>query len=162
MDTLLIASGIIIIAGLLFLWLLHKERHKLGILGTSEVTYADSQKLPATLLQAESIPLVGKSDYLIKKDGAILPVELKTGRTPKTPYPGHVMQLMAYCYLIEETYDKRPPGGILKYPEKEFKIAYTKEAQRSVQLVVQEILEEKQSNKEYHCKHKEHYLEKRD
>lgn len=158
METLFIASGIIIIAGLIFLFLLHKQRQKLGVLGKAEITSIDSEKLPATLLRAESIPLVGKPDYLIRQDDTLMPVEIKTGRTPRSPYPGHVMQLMAYCYLLEQTYNTRPPGGILKYPDKEFKIAYTSEAQRSVELVVNEILTNKHTNKEYHCAHKEHYL----
>jgi CRISPR-associated exonuclease Cas4 len=157
MDTLLIIAISIVITGCLFLLLLHKQRQKLGILGSSEITYMDSEKIPAHLLQSETIPLVGKPDYMIKKDDFLMPVEVKTGSTPRNPYTGHVMQLMAYCYLIEEEFDIRPPGGILKYPKKEFKIAYTEEAKRSVETIVREILVHKNTREELHCEHRDHY-----
>lgn len=57
----------------------------------------------------------GKPDYIIKdKDNALIPVEIKSGRASK-PYKGHVLQLAAYCLLIEETYGKAVPHGVLVY-----------------------------------------------
>ena len=35
----------------------------------------------------------------------IVPVEVKSRRTPNPPHPGHALQLGAYCLLV-----KRPTG----------------------------------------------------
>ncbi|MDE1820876.1 MAG: hypothetical protein KGJ23_12675 [Euryarchaeota archaeon] len=62
--------------------------------------------------------LTGRPDELRRlPDGAIIPVEIKSCRSPRwgVPYPSHRMQLLAYCALVEETYGKAPPYGILSY-----------------------------------------------
>jgi CRISPR-associated exonuclease Cas4 len=60
------------------------------------------------------------------QDGdAIVPVEVKTARAPAEPYDSHVMQLAAYCLLVQETYGVRPPYGIVKYPEHAFAVDFT-------------------------------------
>ncbi len=48
-------------------------------------------------------------------DGTIVPVEIKSCRSPRSgvPYPSHRVQLLAYCALVEETYGRAPPYGIL-------------------------------------------------
>jgi CRISPR-associated exonuclease Cas4 len=77
-------------------------------------------------LYAPNFGLVGRPDYLVEQpDGAIVPVELKSGRAPQEPWEGHVLQLAAYCLLVEETYDVRPPFGILQYKDKAFAIDYS-------------------------------------
>jgi len=81
--------------------------------------YQDTREMPGALLSARSLPLRGKPDILIDEGHAIIPVEIKTGRTPATPYPGHVLQVLAYCLLVEEHYRVRPPHGIIRYPARE-------------------------------------------
>jgi CRISPR-associated exonuclease Cas4 len=143
--------------GLILLFLIIKQEQKFGVL-TEERIYADSKRSPGKLLYSKSLKLVGKPDYLIKDKNGIIPVEVKTGKTPTTPYLNHTMQLMAYCLLVEENYGNRPIGGYLKYPDKEFKIQYTDEARESVKEVVAEMLVNSESNLELHCSHKNHYL----
>ena len=41
--------------------------------------------------------LTGKPDYLVEQNGKIIPVEVKTGRTPEAPYDSHIFQVAAYC-----------------------------------------------------------------
>ncbi len=50
-------------------------------------------------------------------DGTIIPVEIKSRRSPRSgvPYSSHRVQLLAYCALVEETYGRVPPYGILSY-----------------------------------------------
>jgi CRISPR-associated exonuclease Cas4 len=87
----------------------------------------------------------------------VYPVEVKTSKTPQNPYLSHTTQLMAYCLLVEENYGVRPTGGILKYPEREFKIAYTDEAKQSLIDLVGEMILLKHSGKELHFNHPQHY-----
>ena len=46
------------------------------------------------------IGLTGRPDYLVKKGKDIIPVEVKTSRTPEAPYDSHIFQLAAYCLLV--------------------------------------------------------------
>ena len=70
--------------------------------------------------------LVGKPDYLVQKqDGEIVPVEIKSGRAPRSPWPGHLLQLAAYCWLVDETYGVRPSHGILQYADHAYSVEYT-------------------------------------
>ncbi|MFN8413549.1 MAG: CRISPR-associated protein Cas4 [Anaerolineales bacterium] len=72
-----------------------------------------------------ALDLTGKPDYLIEKNGQIIPVEVKSGRAPEAPYDSHIFQLASYCLLVEKTYGKRPPYGIIHYEDRDFAIDYT-------------------------------------
>jgi CRISPR-associated exonuclease Cas4 len=147
------ASALILGLILLFFWYLQNQ--KFGILN-KKIIYKDTDQAPGQILFAKSLALSGKPDYLIKENNMIFPVEIKTSRAPLEPYENHIMQLMAYCLLVEENYGVRPVGGFLKYPGKEFKIAYTDEARESLKDLVGEMLLLKHSGKELHCNHPEH------
>ncbi|NTU46868.1 Dna2/Cas4 domain-containing protein [Candidatus Roizmanbacteria bacterium] len=152
---ILIVILLVLIGGLL-LWLyVQVQGRKLGSLFKPSIS-VDREENPGITLVGKSVPLVGRPDYLIREKGAIIPVEVKTGKTPRTPHTNHTMQLMAYCLLIEEVYGQLPPGGYLRYPEKEFKIAYTEEARKSVLDLISEITECKRKNQEFTCKHPYH------
>src|SRR5688572_13440327 len=96
-----ITAFILFVLGILLLLFISKKRSDFGILNSTKI-YSDTDKNPGETLYSKTINLVGKPDYLIKEDGMIIPVEIKTGKTPKTPYLNHTMQLMAYCLLVEE------------------------------------------------------------
>jgi CRISPR-associated exonuclease Cas4 len=74
--------------------------------------------------------LSGRPDYIIKLDDKLIPVEEKKGRTPKGPLFSHILQIAAYCLLIEEDTGKAPPYGLLKYPEHEHEIEYNEDLKR--------------------------------
>ncbi|MFZ5810330.1 MAG: CRISPR-associated protein Cas4 [Chloroflexota bacterium] len=59
--------------------------------------------------------LTGKPDYLYQINAHLIPIEVKTSRTPHEPYLAHILQLAAYCLLVEDTYHKTPPYGYLHY-----------------------------------------------
>jgi len=67
------------------------------------------------LLKSERYGISGRPDYVLNVDGADIPVEEKTGRVPKGPLFSHILQVAAYCLLLEETTGKHVPYGILKY-----------------------------------------------
>jgi len=69
--------------------------------------------------------LTGRPDYLVEKRGRIIPVEVKSGLAPPEPYRSHLLQLAAYCLLIEEEYGHRPPYGLIKYQDHVLQVDYT-------------------------------------
>lgn len=74
--------------------------------------------------------LTGRPDYVIKLGDHTIPVEEKKGRTPQGPLFSHILQLSAYCLLIEESTGKAPPYGLLKYPEHEHQIEYNEDLKK--------------------------------
>jgi CRISPR-associated exonuclease Cas4 len=91
------------------------------------IVYVDLDDGSSELLVSEKYGLRGRPDHIIEKEGHYIPVELKTGRTPRGPLFSHIVQLGAYGLIIEDITGKRPPYGILKYPEKSFEIEFTDE-----------------------------------
>lgn len=90
--------------------------------GSIEYTERDSEQP----LYSEKYALVGKPDYIIKKEGTKIPVEVKTGRVPRGPLFSHIMQIGAYSLLIEENYKEKPSYGIIEYEDhSQHKIDYT-------------------------------------
>jgi CRISPR-associated exonuclease Cas4 len=69
--------------------------------------------------------LTGKPDYLVGTPAGVIPVEVKSGAAPQQPYPAHVLQLAAYCLLVEEQESQTVPYGIIKYADKAFEVDYT-------------------------------------
>jgi len=82
--------------------------------------------------QYPALELTGKPDYLVEKNGQIIPVEVKSGRAPQAPYDSHIYQLAAYCLLVEKTYGKRPPYGIIHYENRDFAVDYTHELETAL------------------------------
>ncbi len=91
-------------------------------------------------LYDSDLKLVGKPDYLIEEDnGAIIPVELKSGKAPQRPHEGHVMQLAAYCWLVEQNYGLRPYYGIIQYKDRAFAVDYTPDLEADLLDVLTEM-----------------------
>ena len=146
----------LIIAGTLTLYFVKRKPTKLGVLESRPI-YSDTESDPGEILYSKSLNLSGKPDYLIKENGLVIPVEIKSGKTPNMPYLNHTMQLMAYCYLVTENFSSRPAYGYLKYPNREYKLSYTADAEQSVKDVVRDIEKYKRENVEpATCIHKEH------
>lgn len=151
-----IIFALLFITGVILLIIILREKKEVGVLGKPSV-YSDTELQPGEILYASDIQLCGKPDYVVQENGYYLPVEVKTGRTPTNePYQNHVMQLMAYCYLAEEKYASTIRGGIIKYPDKEYRVQYTDEARRSVEVAVSDILKARESGEEFSCQHANH------
>ncbi|MDD1734691.1 MAG: CRISPR-associated protein Cas4 [Methanothrix sp.] len=91
-------------------------RQKNGI-PQGQVIYSDLDR-PAQVLHSSSLALSGKPDYIVRDgEGRLIPVEIKSGRA-KVPHRGHMLQLAAYCLLIEENYHMDVPYGIIVYSDK--------------------------------------------
>jgi CRISPR-associated exonuclease Cas4 len=76
-------------------------------------------------LYSNRFGLAGKPDYLVRDGDAIIPVEVKSGAAPRHPRDGHVLQLAAYCLMVEENFGARPTHGIIKYDNQQFEVEYT-------------------------------------
>jgi CRISPR-associated exonuclease Cas4 len=69
--------------------------------------------------------LTGKPDYLLQGGNTYIPVEVKPGRQAHQPYESDLMQLAAYCLLVEDTTGQAPPYGLLRYAQHTFRLNYT-------------------------------------
>ena len=93
-----------------------------------KLEYIDVDK--SKVFKSERYGLSGRPDYIIKGDVGLIPVEEKKGRTPRGPLFSHILQVAAYCLLIEETTGTAPHYGILKYPEHEHEIEYDEDLKK--------------------------------
>ena len=118
---------------LIIFWQSGRQRKKAGLPG-GRVIYTDTRgwgKLERPLYN-DLLGLTGKPDYLVQEKGQIIPVEVKSGRAPESPYDSHIYQLAAYCLLVEKSYGKRPPYGIIHYENRDFAVDYTPELESSL------------------------------
>lgn len=98
--------------------------------------------------------VVGRPDYLVRTDEGIIPVEVKSTKCPATgrAYDSHLMQLAAYCLLVEDVIGEGVPYGIIRYSDGEVEISYTPELRD--QLI--ELLDEMREASEADDVHRSH------
>jgi CRISPR-associated exonuclease Cas4 len=124
---LLLAAAVV--AGLgLWLWIRARRARRETGLPAGRIAYVDSGAWNRCErpLYSRRYRLTGRPDYIVRgPDGAIIPVEVKTGASPRQPYAAHVMQLAAYCLLVAEQEGRLPPYGIVKYPASTFEVPFT-------------------------------------
>jgi CRISPR-associated exonuclease Cas4 len=120
---------------------------------SGDIEYVDTLDNTTRMLSSEKYGLRGRPDYILKRDDELIPVELKTGRTPKGPLFSHILQLAAYFLLIEENYKVQPSYGIIKYSDKEHEIQYDDELRK---IVISKLKEMREIlvTKEAHRNHK--------
>lgn len=98
------------------------------------VIYADTGgwRRPQRPLFSKAFHLTGRPDYLVVEGADVVPIEVKSGPAPAQPYPSHVLQLAAYCLLVEAHYERRPSYGIIKYADAAFEVDYTPQLEREL------------------------------
>ena len=126
-SSLLAALAVLaLLVGWLALRAAGRARQSAG-LPAGRIVYADTgdwRPLEKPLFSAE-YGLTGKPDYLVQTRSGLIPVEVKSSAAPPRPYPSHVLQLAAYCLLVEATAGQVPPHGLIKYADATFEIEYT-------------------------------------
>jgi CRISPR-associated exonuclease Cas4 len=142
MNILLIIAIIFVVFGVLILFVFKKKKQTFPF-PVDKVLYSDSADNKGTVIISDTIPLVGKPDYIVKIKKDIIPVEVKRGKTPHKPYPNHLAQVFAYCYLVEEQYGKRPPYGIISYPQEYFRVDFEKGTEKNIERLVEELIQKK-------------------
>ncbi len=133
------ALVLLLLAGFL-LWQARRQRQQTG-LPAGRVIYSDTgawARVEKPLYHAE-LGLTGKPDYILHQGDDYFPVEVKSTRSPSAPYESHVLQLAAYCALVEHATRRRPPYGIIAYPGRTFAVDYTPELERQLLDLLAEI-----------------------
>ncbi len=134
-----IGLALLLLAFVLF-FISGRQRRAAGLPG-GRVVYTDTGawgRVEKPLFDRE-LGLTGKPDYLVEHDGRLIPVEVKSGRTPEAPYDSHIFQLAAYCRLVQATTGKRPPHGIIHYPDRDFAVDYTPQLESALLDLLAEI-----------------------
>jgi len=125
---------LLLIVGIAAMVLSRRTRGHTGLPG-GQVIYSDTSRWQRNQrpLFSRQYQLTGKPDYLMREGRAIIPVEVKSSRAPaEGPRQGHVLQLIAYCLLVEETEGVRPAYGIVKYADQAFRVDNTAESRRAL------------------------------
>jgi CRISPR-associated exonuclease Cas4 len=125
---------LLLVIGIAALSLSRRAQRASG-LPAGQIIYADTSKWrhAERPLFSRQHQLAGKPDYLVREGRAIIPVEVKSSRAPADgPRHGHVLQLAAYCLLVEETERVRPAYGIIKYADQAFRVDNTSELRRAL------------------------------
>jgi CRISPR-associated exonuclease Cas4 len=127
------AGFILLLFAFVLFFISGRQRRASGLPG-GRVIYTDTRswgKVEKPLFDHD-LSLTGKPDYLVEQNGRIIPVEVKTGRAPEAPYDSHIFQVAVYCLLVQKTYGKRPPHGIIHYPGRDFAVDYTSELENAL------------------------------
>ena len=145
-----IGLGLLFIALTLVLLLLNERRYQRRRLMTErqralglpegELVYEDADGQGETL-SSSAYPLVGKPDYVVKlPDGRPVPVELKLNvHNATVPYSNHMVQVGAYCLILEDYFEQPPTHGILRYADCEFTVEYTPALRKKVIKLLTEM-----------------------
>jgi len=133
-NTLLIPAVVILIFLALILFGISRLLAKRTGIPDGRIIYSDPGVWNKALkpLYDASLGLTGRPDYLIKKGDLIIPAEVKSSWAPRSPYDSHILQLAAYCVLVNSTYGQRPPYGLLRYKNRTFKVKFTSDLERRV------------------------------
>jgi CRISPR-associated exonuclease Cas4 len=145
-----IGLGLLFIALALVLLLLNERRYQRRRLMTErqralglpegELVYEDADGQGETL-SSSAYPLIGKPDYVVKlPDGRPVPVELKLNvHNATVPYSNHMVQVGAYCLILEDYFEQPPTHGILRYADCEFTVEYTPALRKKVIKLLTEM-----------------------
>ncbi len=126
-----VAALILLLVGLV-VWLWARRQWASAGLPRGRLVYGDTGRWERTRepLYSRRYHLTGRPDYLVRVGNARVPVEVKSGQAPPEPHESHVLQLAAYCLLVEEEFGVRPPYGLLRYDNATIRIPYNESLQR--------------------------------
>ncbi len=121
---MLALAAFLFLLALLLLWLARRWRISAGM-PSGRITYSDTDRRNALFFSSVRYGLMGKPDYVVYHNGDRIPIEVKNRPAPRTPFESHLLQLAAYCLLIEDATGSRPPFGRLKYRDKTIDVPFT-------------------------------------
>ena len=136
----MIFAIVLVLLAVFLLWASARLRARTG-LPHGRVIYSDTgawQRNEQALF-SKTHQLSGKPDYLVRQNTQIIPVEVKSAKAPAQPREGHILQLAAYCLLVEENYEVRPSHGIIQYADKQFAVDYTPKLERELLIVMDQM-----------------------
>ncbi len=117
-----------------------EERQRALNLPAGELVYEDIDGQGEALI-SDQAPLLGKPTYIVKApDGRLVPIEVKnTPHNELRPANHHVLQIAAYCLILEDYAVVPPTHGILRYADREFIVDYTPALRKKVLRVLEEM-----------------------
>lgn len=132
-------AGLLVLAVLA--WLVSRALQRASGLPGGRITYADHgvRARPEKPLYDAALALTGKPDYLVTNEDGIIPMEVKSMWAPFSPYDSHLLQLGAYCLLVQKKHNRRPPYGLLRYRNRTFRIPFTPDLEQEVLDAVADI-----------------------
>jgi CRISPR-associated exonuclease Cas4 len=117
------------------------EEHERALdLPEGELVYEDIDGLGEALV-SEQVPLLGKPTYVVKQaDGRLTPIEVKNTELKELkPASQHILQIAAYCLILEDYAELPPLYGIVRYSDREFEVEYTPALRKKVIRVLEEM-----------------------
>lgn len=99
------------------------------------------------LMEDPEWDLTGTPDYVMETEEGLIPVEVKTGKTPDRPFDSHVMQVACYLRLLEANTTHRPKYGLLTYPQRIFQVAWDDATEQRLRDLVSTIHQAEQSGR---------------
>ena len=138
--TLFLAALLLLALAVLAFWWSARQRRNLG-LPRGQIVYSDMGVWERCHqpLYSERYRLTGKPDYVVRQGRALVPVEVKPSRQTSQPYPSDVLQLAAYCLLLEEANGQSPPYGLLRYRDQTFRVPYTRALRNRLLALLDEM-----------------------
>lgn len=92
------------------------------------------------MLRADDFGLYGKPDLLLTYSDAVIPVLQKDNPAPPAPYEAHVLQAIAHCVLVTETFDRRPDYGVIWYGDgRTFEVDFDEDGVEVLSALMDEI-----------------------
>lgn len=137
----MILLAVAALAAGLWLWWLAGRRQAATGLPAARILAQDTERgePPSAPLTSHRHRLTGRPDYLLRRQGAVIPVEVKPRRLADAPYAGDLLQLAAYCLLLEESTGQAPPYGILRYAHRGWRLPYDAAARAAVLAALAEL-----------------------
>ena len=114
-------------------------------------TYGGLPGTPGKPLYSARYGLAGTPDYIVETREGMVPVEVKPGRAETEPHESHLLQVLAYCLLLEDA-GKPPPYGLLRYSASTFRVDYNPQT-RAYLLEVLEAMRADAQESEVHRSH---------
>ncbi len=93
---------------------------------------------PDALFDPE-LRLTGKPDFVVNVRGKPVPVEAKSASSPAEPHLSHVLQLAAYCRLVETNDHARPEKGVILYADHAFELKYSRNLEKKLISTIEAI-----------------------
>lgn len=129
MIALLTALGLILLLIAVGLALAARRGRRRSGLPQGRLVYADTGRWSAVAEPYFSPRhrLAGKPDYLVESEQGLTPVEVKNTAAPAggRAYESHVIQLAAYCLLVEEAHGQPPRYGLIRYNDATIQVDWT-------------------------------------
>lgn len=119
------AAAILLASALLFRWT--RER----VVGS--LVSVDAGPDSSWTLRSDRYRIVGRPDLVRRgPEGRAIPIEIKSRPSYRDGPPrSHILQLWAYCLLLEENESARPTHGILRYGDGvEYRVPWGTEERR--------------------------------